>query len=220
MTDQRKTPHLPFDIYDYLVAHGSDPDEIQAELISETKKIGNLAIMQIAPEQGRFMTLLAKMIGAKRAIEVGTFTGYSALCTARGLTDDGYLLCCDTSDEWTDIAKRYWKKAGVDHKIDLKIAPALDTLKALPDDRNFDIAFIDADKTNQQNYYEEILKRTRSGGLILLDNTLMSGKVVDPNVSKGSVRAMRECNDFIAQDKRVESVMLPIADGLTLVRVI
>ena len=171
---------MTVDLYNYLVQHGNPPDALQQELIEETKQIGDLAIMQIAPEQGVFMTMLARLIGAKRAIEVGTFTGYSALCIARGLQDSGYLLCCDVNEEWTAIAQKYWKKARVAEKIDLRLAPALETLRSLPETRDFDMAFLDADKENQNYYYEEILKRIRPGGIILLDNALLRGQVIEP----------------------------------------
>lgn len=220
MTRYQKTSHLPADLYEYLVAHGTPPDEIQKGLIERTRKIRERSIMQIPPEQGAFLTLLARLIGARRAIEVGTFTGYSALCLARGLPDDGYLLCCDISDEWTSISRPFWEQAGVAHKIDLRIAPAIETLCSLPEERNFDIAFIDADKENQLSYYEELLKRIRPGGVILVDNTLMFGRVVDPKCDSELVQAVRMQNDTLAKDPRVECVMLPIADGLTLLRVL
>lgn len=174
--------------------------------------------MQIAPEQGAFMTLLARLMGAKRAIEVGTFTGYSALCLARGLADDGRLLCCDVSDEWTRIGRPYWEKAGVAHKIDLRIAPAAETLRALPADPVYDMAFIDADKGGYPVYYEEILKRLRPGGLILVDNVLFMGTVVDASVDNENVKAIRAFNDQVSRDERVDRVMIPVGDGLTLLR--
>lgn len=220
MTNYQKTSHLPADLYEYLVAHGTPPDEIQKGLIERTRKIGERSIMQIPPEQGAFLTLLTRLIGARRAIEVGTFTGYSALCLARGLPGDGYLLCCDVSDEWTSIGRPFWEQAGVSEKIDLQIGPAMETLCSLPVERNFDIAFIDADKQNQLSYYEELLKRIRPGGVILVDNTLMFGRVVDPECDSELVQAVRKQNDTLAKDPRVECVMLPIADGLTLLRVL
>lgn len=205
-------------IYEYLVDHRSDRDPIAAELIAETEKLGGLALMQIAPEQGSFMALLARSIGAKRAIEVGTFTGYSALAVARALPDDGKLICCDVSEEWTSIGRKYWGKAGVAHKIDLRIAPAVETLRALPNDPVFDFAFVDADKPNYRNYYEEIITRLRPGGLVLFDNVLWMGQVIDANSKDESTVALRELNDFIRDDSRVESVMLSISDGLTIAR--
>jgi caffeoyl-CoA O-methyltransferase len=165
------------------------------------------------------MTIFTKLVGAKTAVEVGTFTGYSALCIARGLPEDGRLLCCDVSDEYTQVGQPYWKRAGVDHKIVLKIAPALDTLQALPKERHIDLSFIDADKTNYTNYYEELLPRTRAGGAILVDNVLWSGSVVDASRDDDRTQAIRDFNDHVAADDRVECVMLPISDGLTVLRV-
>jgi caffeoyl-CoA O-methyltransferase len=206
-------------LYDYLLAHGHNDDPVLRELARETQeKLDRRAGMQIAPEQGTFMTLLARAIGARRAIEVGTFTGYSAICIARGLGSDGSLICCDVSEEWTAIARRYWEKAGVAGRITLKIAPALDTLRALPAGEAFDFAFIDADKINYRHYYEEVLRRTRSGGLILVDNVLWSGAVLDEKDRSEDTMAIRAFNDFAVTDKRVELVMLPISDGLTLAR--
>ena len=218
MTDTPKSFHLSPEIHDYLVRHGTPPDEIQRALIEETKRLGGIAIMQIAPEQGAFMTLLAKLIGARRAIEVGTFTGYSALCLARGLADGGHLLCCDISEEWTRIGLPYWEKAGVAHKIELRLGPAAETLRALPADPVVDLAFIDADKGGYPVYYEEILARLRPGGLILVDNVLFVGTVVDPLVTNESVVAIRAFNDRVAQDERVDCVMIAVGDGLTLLR--
>jgi predicted O-methyltransferase YrrM len=209
------TPQL----YEYLTAHRSERDPILAELARETEAtLGPVSLMQIAPEQGAFMTLLARTIGARSAVEVGTFTGYSALCVARGLPDDGRLLCCDVNEEWTSIGRRYWEKAGVARKIELRIGPALDTLRALPAGTQFDMAFVDADKPNYRNYYEEILTRLRPNGLILFDNVLWMGQVLDTASTEESTRAIRELNDFIAADRRVDSVMLSISDGLTIVR--
>jgi caffeoyl-CoA O-methyltransferase len=206
-------------LYDYVVAHGHNADPVLAELAVETAaKLGRVAGMQIAPEQGTLMTLLARAIGARHAIEVGTFTGYSAICVARALPADGNLLCCDVSEEWTAIARRYWRKAGVDDRITLKIAPALKTLRALPGDPRFDFAFIDADKSNYRNYYEEILSRTRPGGLILIDNVLWSGEVLNPANQTDDTRAIRDLNDFLARDERVEVVMIAVSDGLTICR--
>lgn len=219
MSETPKTVPLTPAIHHYLVEHGTPPDAVLQELIEETKKIGELSAMQIAPEQGAFMTFLARLMGAKRAIELGTFTGYSALCLARGLGKEGYLLCCDVSEQWTAVARHFWEKAGVSETTDLRIGAALETLQALPEKRNFDMAFIDADKKNQNLYYEELLKRIRPGGLILVDNVLLSGRVADANNSQASVEAVREFNQQVAHDPRVDCVMLPIADGLTLLRV-
>ncbi len=189
-----------------------------ATLAAETESLGQISLMQIAPEQGAFLTLLTRAIAARAAVEVGTFTGYSALCVARGLPTDGRLLCCDVNEEWTSIARRHWERAGVADKIELRLGPALDTLRALPAEPQFDLGFIDADKTNYRNYYEEILTRLRPNGLMLLDNVLWMGQVVDAATTDENTRALRDLNDCIAADRRVEAVMLPIADGLTIVR--
>lgn len=215
-----KSLHLGADLHAYLVAHGTPPDAIKRSLIEVTQKLGGISIMQIAPEQGAFMTLLARLMGARRVIEVGTFTGYSTLCLAEGLPNDGVVIACDVSEEWTAIGVEYWEKAGVREKIDLRIAPALETLRALPDDRDFDLAFIDADKPNYQAYFEEIVRRIRPGGAILVDNVLWSGNVIDPDQNDPNTVAIREFNDRLAADSRVECTMLPISDGLTLARVV
>lgn len=218
MNEVPKSHQLAPDVHRYMLEHGAPPDEIQRALIDETEALGGISIMQIAPEQGAFMTLLARAIGARRAIEVGTFTGYSALCIARGLPDDGRLLCCDVSDEWTRVARRFWKRAGVEQKIELRLGPAGETLSALPRDETFDLAFIDADKSGYPTYYEEILARLRPGGVILVDNVLWMGRVADPNVQDEQTEAIRRFNAAVASDERVDRVMLPISDGLTLVR--
>ncbi|HSS08354.1 MAG TPA: class I SAM-dependent methyltransferase, partial [Acidimicrobiales bacterium] len=177
MSDDPKSFFLTPAISEYLVAHGTPPDELQRRLIAETRQLGPIAGMQIAPEQGAFMTILTRLIDARRAIEVGTFTGYSALCMARGLPDDGYLLACDVNESWTAIGRRYWEEAGVAHKIDLRLAPAAETLRGLPDQPAFDLGFIDADKASYPIYWEEILRRLRPGGAILVDNVLWGGRV-------------------------------------------
>ncbi len=206
------------DLYEYVAVHRSERDPVLAALAKETEQLGPISMMQIAPEQGALMTILTRAVGARAAIEVGTFTGYSALCVARGLPDDGRLLCCDVNEEWTSMARRYWEKAGVAHKIELRLGPALDTLRALPPTTQFDIGFVDADKPNYHNYYEEILKRLRPNGLILFDNVLWMGQVLDAATTDESTRALRQLNERLIADHRVEAVMLPIADGLTIVR--
>ena len=219
MTRGGKFITLDHKLYNYVLAHGHNGDPVLRDLIRETQeKLGRRAGMQIAPEQGAFMTLLARAIGARRAIEVGTFTGYSAICIARGLAPGGSLLCCDVSEEWTAIARRYWERAGVAATITLKLAPALETLRAMPPDAVFDLAFIDADKTNYRHYYEEILRRTRPGGLILVDNVLWAGAVLDDTDQTEDTVAIRAFNDFAAADRRVELAMLPVSDGLTIAR--
>lgn len=216
---QPKSFHLDREIHDYLVAHGSPPDAIQRELMEATKKLGGISMMQIAPEQGAFMTLFTQLIGAVRAIEVGTFTGYSALCVARGLPDDGQLICCDVSEEWTSVGRPFWDKAGVADKIDVRIAPAAETLKAIKEDGAFDLAFIDADKGGYKDYYEELLRLVRPGGAILVDNVLWQGRVIDDSVDDKDTRAIRAFNDYIAADTRVNAAMLPVSDGLTVIRI-
>jgi caffeoyl-CoA O-methyltransferase len=213
-----KSFFLSPEIQSYLVAHGMPPDAVLRELAAETERIGPLARMQVAPEQGAFLTFLTRLIGARRAIEVGTFTGYSAVCIARGLPPDGKLLCCDVSEEWTAIARRFFEKAGVASRVELRIAPAAETLRALPEQADFDLAFIDADKPGYTVYYEEILRRLRPGGLILADNVLWSGAVVDPEARDASTLAIRTFNDLVAADERVDRVMIPLSDGLTLAR--
>ena len=212
-----KSFFLTPEIHEYVVAHGTPPDAVQEALIAETAELP-MAMMQISPEQGAFMTLFTRAIGAKQAVEVGTFTGYSAIAIARGLPDDGHLLCCDVSEEWTTIGRRAWVDAGVDDKIDLVIAPAADTLRALPAEEQFDLAFIDADKPAYPVYYEEIVTRLRPNGVILVDNTLQGGRIIDPEANDDSVVAMRAFNDLVAADDRVESALLTLGDGLTLLR--
>ncbi|MGI9649294.1 MAG: O-methyltransferase [Acidimicrobiia bacterium] len=201
----------------YLVAHGNPPDEILQDLIDATDRLGRVAGMQIAPEQGAFITWLTRMLGATRAIEIGVFTGYSALCIARGLPEDGHLLCCDVSEEWTDVAKRYWDRAGVADRITLEIAPAIQTLRNLPAEPAYDLAFVDADKGSYAVYFEELLRLVRPGGVILADNVLRSGRVLDPT-DEASI-AIDEFNRLVRDDERVDTVMVPIGDGTTLLRV-
>jgi caffeoyl-CoA O-methyltransferase len=209
---------LSSELADYLVAHGSPPDAVQEALIEETAALGAVAGMQISPEQGAFLTVLTRLLGARNAIEIGTFTGYSALCIARGLPDDGRLICCDVSEEWTSVGRKAWASAGVADRIDLRIAPALDTLGALPAGETFDLAFIDADKPNYANYYEALVPRMRVNGAILVDNVLWDGRVIQADADDDNTVAIRAFNDLVAADPRVETVMLPIADGLTIAR--
>jgi caffeoyl-CoA O-methyltransferase len=205
-------------LHDYVVRQGTRQDDVLRRLADETASLGQIALMQVAPDEGAMLTLLVRSTGAKRAIEVGTFTGYSAISIARGLPADGRLLCCDVNDEWTSIARRYFREAGVVDKIELKIAPAIETIRLLPKGEHFDFAFIDADKTSYDAYYEEILARTRSGGLILIDNVLWNGKVVDESDQNESTLAIRELNEKIAKDDRVDVAMVPISDGVTICR--
>ena len=213
-----KSLGLPPELHAYLVAHGTKPDPILESLADETRALGPIAIMQVAPEQGALLTMLVRLTGAKRVVEIGTFTGYSALCLARGLPDDGTLLCCDVSEEWAAVGRRHWDKAGIAHKIELVIAPAIETLRALPSTPPIDLAFIDADKVSYIDYYEEILKRLRPGGLILADNVLWNGAVINPAATDPNTEAIRRFNDHVAADRRVECVMASISDGLTFAR--
>ncbi len=218
MADQPKSFNLTPEIHQYLVAHGTPPDDVQQSLIERTSELGGISMMQIAPEQGAFMTILTRLLGVRNAVEVGTFTGYSSLCIARGLADGGRLVCCDVSDEWTSIAREYWERAGVADRIDLRIAPALETIASLPEDEHLDLVFIDADKENYANYYEALLPRLRSNRVILVDNTLWSGAVIDESRDDSSTVAIRAFNDMVAADDRVDTVQLAISDGLTLLR--
>jgi caffeoyl-CoA O-methyltransferase len=204
----------------YVLDHRSpdDDDDVLAALREETAGLGERSIMQIAADQGTFLNLLVSALGAESAIEVGTFTGYSAICIARALGPDGRLLCCDVSEEWTAIARKHWAKAGLQDRIELRLAPALETLRGLPSERRFDFAFIDADKSGYLGYYEEILPRLRRGGLIAVDNVLWSGEVTNPQNQEKDTVALRAFNDHVAKDRRVQSVILPLADGLTLAR--
>jgi caffeoyl-CoA O-methyltransferase len=206
------------ELHDYVERRSVRRDSVMERLVGETAALGDIAQMQIAPDQGAFLTLLVRAVGARTAVEVGTFTGYSAISIARGLPDEGRLLCCDVSEEWTAIARRYFRETGVDRKIELRIAPALETLRELPAVPQFDFAFVDADKTSYAAYYEELLNRLRPGGLLAIDNVLWSGKVVDPKDRSESTTAIRALNDRVAGDDRVDAVILPIADGLTLAR--
>jgi caffeoyl-CoA O-methyltransferase len=212
-----KSFFLTPEIHEYVVAHGTPPDAVQQALIDETAQLP-MAIMQISPEQGAFMTLLTRALGVRQAVEVGTFTGYSALAIARGLPDDGHLLCCDVSEEWTNVGRRAWAEAGVDGKIDLVLAPAADTLRGLPDEEYVDLAFIDADKPSYSVYYEELLRRLRPNGVILVDNTLWGGAIANPEADDEQTVAMRAFNDMVAADERVDSALLTVGDGLTMLR--
>jgi predicted O-methyltransferase YrrM len=206
-------------LHEYVVGHSSPPDEILRDLATETlAKLGDNAGMQIGPEQGTFMTLLAELIGAKRAVEVGTFTGYSSICVARGLGSGGHLLCCDVSEEWTSIARRYWERAGLTDRIELKLGPGAQTLAALPAGTSFDFAFIDADKTGYVDYWDLIVPMIRPGGVLLVDNTLSHGRVVEPGEQGENVEGIRRFNDHALADDRVKLVLLPIGDGLTMAR--
>jgi caffeoyl-CoA O-methyltransferase len=206
-------------VRDYAVAHGSwQPDDVVRELRAETQALGDVAGMQIGDDQGQLLTMLARLVGARRAVEVGTFTGYSSLCIARGLAEGGSLLCCDVSEEWTAIGVRAWERAGLRNRIELRIAPALETLRALPAEAVIDLVFIDADKGGYAAYWDELVPRVREGGVLLADNVLWSGEIADENVTGDNVDALRAFNDKIAADERVDVVVLPAFDGLTIAR--
>jgi predicted O-methyltransferase YrrM len=204
--------------YNYLLSVSLKEPQVLQELRGETATLSN-AVMQIAPEQGQFMSLLVKLLNVKKALEVGVFTGYSSLCVALALPEDGKLIACDVSDEYTSMARRYWEKAGVAEKIDLRIAPALDTLDKLiatGESNSFDFAFIDADKSNYTHYYDRILELLRPQGLILVDNVLWSGKVADTEIKDNRTQQIRNFNEKLYRDDRIDLSLLPIADGLTL----
>jgi caffeoyl-CoA O-methyltransferase len=206
-------------IRDYAVSHGSwKPDEVISQLHTETAELGDAAGMQIGDDQGQFLTMLTRLIGARRAVEVGTFTGYSSLCIARGLADGGNLLCCDVSEEWTRIAVRAWQRAGLADRIELRLAPALQTLAALPADATLDLVFIDADKPNYGAYWDELVPRVRPGGLLLADNVLWSGEIVQPAAEDQNRTALQLFNNKVAADPRVEVMVLTAFDGLTVAR--
>lgn len=220
MAPKYESPWLDPAIARYVAERATQPDEILIDLADETvAAAGEVSMMQIAPDQGALMGLLARLIGARTAVEIGTFTGYSAICIARALGPQGHLLCCDVSEEWTSIARRAWERAGLADRIELRLGPALDTLRSLPVEPQFDLAFIDADKGGYLDYYEELIPRIRPNGLLCIDNTLWSGLVVDPTADDPSTVALRRLNDHVAADDRVESHILPIADGVTLVRI-
>ena len=218
MAGQRKSFFLPPDLYEYLLASSSPPDPLLAELAVETSQLGPVSRMQVSPEQGTLLTVLAAATGARQAVEIGTFTGYSALCIARGLPTDGHLLCLDVSEEWTSMARRYWARAHLTDRIELRLAPAADSLAALPAEPIFDFAFVDADKTGYWAYVELLAARLRRDGLLLLDNVLQSGRVLDPSRQDANVRAIREVNARLGVDPRFQVTVLPVADGLTLAR--
>ena len=214
----RTTNALPDSIYQYLCSVSLREPELLAELREVTRTLPR-ASMQLSPEEGQFISLLVKMTGARKCLEVGVFTGYSSTCIALALPPEGRLIACDVSVEWTAIARRYWEKAGVANKIDLRLGPGIDILDALLADGQagtFDFAFIDADKGNYENYYERALKLVRSGGLIGIDNTLWYGKPADPAVNDPDTEAIREVNRRVHADARVTMSLVPIGDGLTL----
>ena len=204
-------------LHSYILEHSTTPTNVQQQLIDRTEALGAVSRMQISPEQGVFLAMLVRLLQPKLIVEVGTFTGYSSLAMAQALGDDGHLIACDVSEEWTAVAREHWDAAGVGDKVDLRIAPATDTLEALGNDVAIDMAFIDADKGGYLGYYEAILSRLSANGVILVDNTLWSGAVVDPDVSDGDTEALRVFNAHVQNDDRVTNVLLPIGDGLTMI---
>jgi predicted O-methyltransferase YrrM len=207
-------------LYDYLLEVSLREPPVLRALREETLRLTQRS-MQIAPEQGQFMALVARLAGAKRCIEVGVFTGYSSLVTALALPDDGRIVACDVSEEWTAIARRYWREAGVGHKVELRLGPAIETLDAMigaGELGRYDMAFIDADKTGYLAYYERCLALLRPGGFVMVDNTLWGGRVVDPAAGDEDTLAMRRFNEHLHRDERVDLSLVPIGDGLTVAR--
>ena len=212
-----RTLTLTDDLVTYVQRHGVREHPALARLREDTATMP-MAQMQIAPEQGAFMALIVKLIGARQIVEIGTFTGYSSTAMALALPPDGRIVCLDVSEEWTSRARAAWEEAGVADRVELRIGPAAESLRQLEDD-SFDLAFIDADKTGYDTYYEECLRIVRPGGLILIDNVLQAGRVVDAGADDDNVRAIRALNEKIATDERVDMTLAPIADGLTMARV-
>jgi predicted O-methyltransferase YrrM len=207
-------------LYEYLLSVSLREPDLLRRLREETAALPN-ARMQIAPEQGQFMGLLVQLAGARRCLEVGVFTGYSSLAVALALPDDGRIVACDVSEEWTTVARRYWSAAGVAHKIDLRLAPALETLEGLlaaGEAGSYDFAFLDADKENYLRYYGLALELVRPGGLIVADNTLWSGRVIDPSNGEAATVALRRFNETLHTDDRIDLSLVPVGDGLTLAR--
>jgi len=219
MAETPKSFFLTPEISSYLLAHSTPPDEVLQRLIDETHaRVAEQAGMQISPEQGAFMTLLTRLLNVERAVEVGTFTGYSSLCIARGLVPGGRLLCCDVSEQWTALAREAWAQARIDDRIELRLAPAIETLRDLSPEPNIDLAFIDADKESYAAYYDELLPRIRPNGVLLVDNTLWHGRLAQPGDIDGDGEAIRAFNDMVIADDRVESTILTVGDGLTIIR--
>jgi caffeoyl-CoA O-methyltransferase len=210
--------HVSSQVLDYVISHSTPPDAVLSELREETsRRFPDWRHLQIGPEQGTFMTLLSQLVAPRRAVEVGTFTGYSSICLARGLAPGGSLLCCDVNSDWTSLAQEYWQKAGLGSVIELRLGPGADTLRSLPWDASLDLAFIDADKTGYAVYWDEIVPRTRPGGIILVDNTLLHGRIFgdDPDPD---ARAVRDFNEHALADDRVDLAMLSVGDGLIIAR--
>ncbi|MFD6332572.1 O-methyltransferase [Streptomyces niveus] len=215
--DAIKTVPLTAEVYDYVLAQAEPPTPVQERLIARTRALGGPAAMRVPHEQAVLLTLLARLTDARSIVEVGTFTGYSTLALADGLVPGGRVLACDVSTEWTSIAREAWQEAGVQDRIDLRIAPAIDTIRALPAEPLIDLVFLDADKPGYIAYWDELVPRVRPGGLLLADNVLYGGDAARTD-AEGNGLAIREFNAHVRADDRVESVLLPIADGLTLAR--
>ena len=216
--EEKRSFFLEDDLLDYIMLHSAPADQIQEALIEETVELGWVARMQISVDQGNFLTMLVKAIRPKFAVEIGTFTGFSSISIARGLPENGSLLCCDVSEKWTAIARTYWKKAGLNEKIDLVLAPAMETLDSLPEDTEIDFAFIDADKGNYKNYFEAVLSRLSDHGMIVVDNVLWSGRVIDERANDEDTFAIKDFNSHIRNDDRVTCTMLSIGDGVSLIQ--
>ena len=215
-----RTIGLSDELADYVVEVGTREPDVLARLREETARLPQHD-MQIAPEEGAFLALLVELVGARRCIEIGTFTGYSSTAVALALPEDGRIVCCDVSEEWTSLARKYWDEAGVAGKIDLRVAPAAQTLDRLLADGEqaaYDFAFVDADKSGYDGYYEQLLQLVRPGGLIALDNTLWGGEVLDQDAEDEDTRAIQALNTKLAGDERVTLCLLPVADGVTLAR--
>ena len=212
-----RTLDLTDAVVDYVRRYGVREPGVLARLRERTAPM-EMANMQIGPDQGAFMATIVRLVGARRILEIGTFTGYSSTVMALAMPPDGRMVCCDVSREWTDIAREAWQEAGVADRIDLRLGPAVETVASL-EDASFDIAFIDADKPSYDAYYEGCLRVVRPGGLIMIDNTLWSGRVADPSENDDQVTAIRALNEKIAGDERVDPVILAIGDGLTLARI-
>jgi caffeoyl-CoA O-methyltransferase len=205
------------ELHRYLVEHGARQDELLARVERDTDAMGEIAKMQIAADQGALLTMLTRLVGARLAVEVGTFTGYSAICIARGLREGGRLVCCELNDAYAQTALGYLRDAGLDDRVEMRVGPALETLRSMPRSADIDLGFIDADKDAYPEYYEALLARLRPGGLILLDNVLLGGRVLDPPSDDPSAEAMTRLNDAISTDDRVDVAMVGVADGITLI---
>jgi caffeoyl-CoA O-methyltransferase len=217
-TEEKRSFFLEDELLDYIMSHSAPADQVQEALIEETAELGWVARMQISVDQGNFLTMLVKTIRPKFAVEIGTFTGFSSISIARGLPENGSLLCCDVSEKWTAIARTYWERAGLNEKIELVLAPAMETLNNLPEDTEIDFVFIDADKGNYKNYYEAVLSRLSNHGMIVIDNVLWSGRVIDENANDEDTHAIKDFNSHIRNDDRVTCTMLSIGDGVSLIQ--